>query len=130
MNRFIGSNLNPARGMVRRALAQGPVPGTLSACLRTRTACWACRRARISARCARRTGGWRRRTHPDQNGGSEASHESWIRVQVAYELLSDPDRRSRLDLGGQDASKLMDDELARRRAQLARRRVRLRRLYE
>ncbi len=72
-----------------------------------------------------------KRNHPDRNGSTEEAHTRFVEIQLAYEILSDPDRRLRHDRGEEH----LDDDRARqileqRIAQLVRRRERLRRLYE
>lgn len=70
-------------------------------------------------------------SHPDRHGNSDAAHVRWLEIQLAYEILIDPERRARHDRGEEgweeDASRWF---LERRLAQLVRRRNRLRRLYE
>jgi curved DNA-binding protein CbpA len=70
-----------------------------------------------------------RTTHPDRAGNDPQAHERFIEVRTAYELLGDPTRRSLYD---RDPEGLFETELeeVKRRAQIARRRKRLRRLYE
>jgi DnaJ-class molecular chaperone len=62
-----------------------------------------------------------RSAHPDKNGSTEEANERFLRVQAAYEVLIDPHRRA-----SHDAQ--LDADL--RKAQLRRRRNRLRRLYQ
>lgn len=66
--------------------------------------------------------------HPDKHGGSEAAHARFLEIQAAYHVLSDPARRAAHDL---DPTGTFETELwqQRRKAQLERRRSRLRRLY-
>lgn len=70
--------------------------------------------------------------HPDLHGGAADAHRRWLEIQLAYELLSNPDRRLSLDRGGDDPfGALSTPEMLRQRlAQLTRRKNRLRRLYE
>ncbi|MGF1510119.1 MAG: J domain-containing protein [Myxococcota bacterium] len=67
-----------------------------------------------------------RRHHPDAVGGC---HETFLLVQAAYRVLTDPDERTRHAL---DPDATLKNSLAaeQRRAQLSRRRSRLRRLYD
>lgn len=69
-------------------------------------------------------------THPDRAMVDEtASHDRFLEIKAAYELLADPDARAAYDL---DPSGKLEVKLEseRRKAQLARRRRRLSRLYE
>lgn len=71
--------------------------------------------------------------HPDLNGGTDEAHRRWVEVQLAYEVLRDPDRRLRLERGEEPDpfGPLSTPEMLRQRlAQLTRRKIRLRRLYE
>ena len=70
-----------------------------------------------------------RAEHPDRHGGTSEAHERFLTLKAAYEVLSDPSRRAAHDA---DPDGILEDELAseRRKAQLRRRRDRLRRLYE
>jgi DnaJ-class molecular chaperone len=67
--------------------------------------------------------------HPDRHGGTSDANERFLEVKAAYEILIDPDRRAAHDA---DPSGVLVDQVARerRKAQLRRRRERLRRLYE
>jgi len=42
--------------------------------------------------------------HPDLNPGNKAAEEKFKKISVAYDLLSDPDKRARFDRGEIDAS--------------------------
>ena len=66
--------------------------------------------------------------HPDKKGGSEAAHTRFLEIQAAYEILMDPERRAAHDL---DPTGTFETEVwhKKRKAQLERRRRRLRRLY-
>ena len=70
-----------------------------------------------------------KRMHPDRHGGTEAAHLAFLELQAAYEILSDPNRRAAHDL---DPEGVLGTEvwMQRRKAQLARRRARLDRLYK
>lgn len=70
-----------------------------------------------------------RREHPDLHGGGSASHEKFLEIKAAYEILADPARRHAYDL---DPHTMLEVQIAveLRSAQLKRRRRRLRRLYE
>ena len=70
-----------------------------------------------------------RREHPDLNGGGPDSHERFLEIKAAYEILADADRRVAYD---RDPDSTWEVQLAieLRAAQLRRRRRRLRRLYE
>lgn len=69
-----------------------------------------------------------RELHPDRHGGTEAAHLAFLELQAAYEILSDPERRATHD---RDPEGTLDEErrLKQRRAQLKRRKARLRGLY-
>ena len=69
-----------------------------------------------------------RELHPDRHGGTEAAHLAFIELQAAYEILNDADRRAAHD---EDPEGTLDEErrLKQRRAQLKRRKARLRGLY-
>ena len=69
-------------------------------------------------------------SHPDRHGGSDAAHVRWLEIQLAYEILSDPERRARHDRGEDLGTERSKELLERRLAQLIRRKLRLRRLYE
>jgi len=71
-----------------------------------------------------------KREHPDLRGNTEEAHRRWVEIQLAYEILTDPDRRSRHDRGDEEFEDQAEWILERRLAQLVRRRNRLRRLYE
>lgn len=71
-----------------------------------------------------------RRAHPDLHGNSDEAHTRWVEIQLAYEVLIDPDRRARHDQGEESFENQDRFVLERRLAQLVRRRHRLRRLYE
>src|SRR5687768_5457477 len=70
-----------------------------------------------------------RREHPDLTGGGVASHERFLEIKAAYEVLADPERRRAYD---RDPDTVLEVQIAieLRSAQLRRRRRRLRRLYE
>jgi curved DNA-binding protein CbpA len=71
-----------------------------------------------------------RALHPDLHGNTEAAHLTFLELQAAYELLSDPARREAYDRAPELAGEALARMLEERRAQLSRRRRRLRRLYE
>lgn len=70
-----------------------------------------------------------RRAHPDRAGDSAEAHERFLEIRAAYQILIDPSARAAHD---RDPNGTFESELfaERRLAQLARRRRRLRRLYE
>lgn len=70
--------------------------------------------------------------HPDKHGGDEAAHERFLLLQTAFELLSDPSRRQTYDTHPESAWSWAEGQVRseRRRAQLVRRRRRLRRLWD
>ena len=69
-----------------------------------------------------------RDAHPDRHQGSETAHEHFLKLQAAYDVLSDPQRRHAHD---KNPDALLEETLWERRLhQLTRRRNRLRRLYE
>lgn len=69
--------------------------------------------------------------HPDLHGNTDEANRRWVEIQLAYEILSDPDRRLSLDRGEEPFGEMTTTELLRQRlAQLTRRKNRLRRLYE
>lgn len=66
--------------------------------------------------------------HPDLHPDDPDAHERFLAVQAAYEVLIDPERRRAHDL---DPQGVLESELMnRRKAQLKRRRARLRRLFQ
>lgn len=67
--------------------------------------------------------------HPDRHGGTEAAHTRFLEIKAAYEILIDPARRMAHDL---DPLATLETEVwqQRRKAQLERRRTRLRKLYQ
>jgi molecular chaperone DnaJ len=69
-----------------------------------------------------------RREHPDLSAAIDA-HERFLEIKAAYEVLADPTRRTAYD---QNPDGILEVQLAieLRAAQLRRRRIRLRKLYE
>ena len=68
-----------------------------------------------------------RDAHPDRRPDDPDAHERFLAIQAAYEVLVDPDRRAAHD---RDPDGVLTDELLnKRKAQLKRRRARLRRLF-
>ncbi len=66
--------------------------------------------------------------HPDRHPDDPTAHDRFLALQAAYEVLIDPDRRRAHD---RDPDGVLDDEIIeRRKAQLKRRRTRVRRLFE
>jgi len=66
--------------------------------------------------------------HPDLHPDDPTAHERFLAIQAAYEVLSDPDRRAAHD---SDPDGVLNDELLNlRKAQLKRRKARLRRLFQ
>jgi molecular chaperone DnaJ len=70
-----------------------------------------------------------RHEHPDRAGAGQEAHERFLEIKTAYQILIDPRSRAEHDRDpdGTLEARLVEE---RRRAQLARRRKRLRRLYE
>ena len=65
--------------------------------------------------------------HPDRHPEDPAAHERFLAIQAAYEVLSDPERRRQHD---RDPDGVLNEELLeKRKAQLKRRKARLRRLF-
>lgn len=68
-----------------------------------------------------------RDAHPDRHPDDPSAHERFLAIQAAYEILIDPERRRAHD---EDPEGVLKDELLeKRKAQLKRRRARLRRLF-
>lgn len=69
-----------------------------------------------------------KRWHPDRHGGTEAAHTRFLEIKAAYEVLVDPSRRAAHDL---DPQATLQTEVwqQRRKAQLDRRKRRLKKLY-
>lgn len=62
-----------------------------------------------------------RQHHPDVTGGGGGSHESFVRISQAYEVLSDPVQRADYDLRRRDRERLKQAIAARQRADFERR---------
>ncbi len=69
-----------------------------------------------------------RRAHPDLHPDDPEAHERFLAVQAAYEVLIDPERRRAHDRDPEGV--LASEVMNRRKAQLKRRRARLRRLFQ
>ena len=66
--------------------------------------------------------------HPDRHPDDPNAHERFLTIQAAYEILIDPERRRAHD---RDPDGVLDDGiLEKRKAQLKRRRARVRRLFQ
>ncbi len=69
-----------------------------------------------------------KKAHPDLHPDDPRAHERFLAIQAAYEVLIDPERRQAHD---RDPEGVLGDELlAKRKAQLRRRKDRLRRLFD
>ncbi|HJL43457.1 MAG TPA: J domain-containing protein [Myxococcales bacterium LLY-WYZ-16_1] len=71
-----------------------------------------------------------RQAHPDLHPTDPDAHERFLQIQAAFEILIDPDRRRRVDQEPDQTWEEARLEAERRRAQLSRRRRRLKRLYD
>ena len=68
-----------------------------------------------------------KQSHPDRHPDDPAAHDRFLAIQAAYEVLVDPDRRRAHDV---DPDGVLNDELLnKRKAQLKRRKARLRALF-
>ena len=68
-----------------------------------------------------------RTAHPDLHPNDPSAHERFLAIQAAYQVLIDPDRRRAHDIDPDGV--LTEELLAKRKAQLQRRKARLRRLF-
>ena len=69
-----------------------------------------------------------RKAHPDRHPDDPGAHERFLAIQAAYEVLIDPAKRQAHDDNPDGV--LHDELLERRKAQLKRRRARVRRLFD